>query len=65
MKKEEIMKKIDLLYAEYKEECEDIAEGCIEEGYPSNGSNYELRSSSLWDDYYKEQIYFYESLLED
>lgn len=28
---------------EYRKECEEIEEQCKEEGYPSNGSNSELR----------------------
>lgn len=36
---------------EYNEECELIAQECEEEGYPSHGSNYELRCSQLREDY--------------
>lgn len=35
----------------YKEECERIAEECEAEGYPSNGSNYDLRCENLWNSY--------------
>ncbi len=37
--------------AEYDEECERIAEDCAAEGYPSHGSNYELRIEELRDWY--------------
>ena len=33
--------------------CEDIAEQCKEEGYPSHGSNYDLRVSDLQKEYRK------------
>lgn len=39
--------------AEYKAECEAIAEQCEAEGYPAMGSNYELRCSQL-EPYYPE-----------
>ena len=35
----------------YKEDCARIAEQCEEEGYPSHGSNYELRVDNLEGDY--------------
>lgn len=35
---------IDKMYAE---ECAEISAQCEEEGYPSHGSNYELRCESL------------------
>ena len=38
---------------QYKEECEEIAIQCEEEGYPSNGSNYDLRVAAL-EPYYPE-----------
>lgn len=31
------------LESEYLEECKNIADECVDEGYPSCGSNYELR----------------------
>ena len=43
------------LRAEYAKECEKIADQCVEEGYPSNGSNYELRCADARK-YYDEQI---------
>ena len=42
------------LRAEYAKECEKIADQCVEEGYPSHGSNYELRCESICS-YYDEQ----------
>ena len=42
------------LRAEYAKECEKIADQCVEEGYPSNGSNYELRCENI-SSYYDEQ----------
>ena len=41
------------LYDQYLEECRQISEQCVEEGYPSNGSNYELRVEAL-EQYYPE-----------
>ena len=32
-----------LYWEEYKTGCEEIAHECAEEGYPSHGSNYDLR----------------------
>lgn len=49
MTKEELME-------EFKEACEEIAQECAEEGYPSYGSTYELRCSALWHDYYKDAL---------
>ena len=31
----------------YKAECEEISDQCVEEGYPSYGSNYGLRVEQL------------------
>ena len=33
--------------AAYNKECEEIALQCEEEGYPSHGSNYDLRVEAL------------------
>lgn len=44
------------LLDEFEACCEDIARGCEEEGYPSHGSNYELRCASEWRDYYLPQL---------
>ena len=41
-----------LICALYEMECERISADCVAEGYPSHGSNYELRVSGLWDKYY-------------
>ena len=35
------------LEKQYREECQEIAEQCEAEGYPANGSNYELRCSEV------------------
>ena len=37
------VEEICALEKQYLEECEDIAKQCEEEGYPSHGSNYDLR----------------------
>ena len=37
----------------YTEECEDISSECEAEGYPSNGSNYDLRCENLGNSYYQ------------
>lgn len=37
--------------AEYIAECDSISDQCIEEGYPSHGSNYELRVEAIQPDY--------------
>lgn len=37
----------------FEDDCEDIAEQCKEEGYPSHGSNYDLRVSDLQKKYRK------------
>lgn len=47
--------KIYELEKAYQEECQEIAEQCEAEGYPSNGSNYELRCENARA-YYDEQI---------
>ena len=47
--------KICSLEKQYREECQEIAEQCEAEGYPSNGSNYELRCENARK-YYDEQI---------
>lgn len=43
------------LEKQYREECQEIAEQCEAEGYPANGSNYELRCSEVRK-YYDEQF---------
>lgn len=47
--------KICELEQQYRNECQEIAEQCEAEGYPANGSNYELRCSEARK-YYDEQI---------
>lgn len=47
--------KICELEKAYQDECHEIAEQCEAEGYPSNGSNYELRCENART-YYDEQI---------
>ena len=47
--------KICELEQQYRNECEEIAEQCEAEGYPANGSNYELRCADARK-YYEEQI---------
>lgn len=39
------IEKICNLEAQYLKECEEIAEECEAEGYPSYGNNYDLRCS--------------------
>lgn len=39
------------LYKQYEQELLEIEEGCEEEGYPSNGCNYELRVERLQEMY--------------
>ena len=51
----EDIEEICRLETEYAKECEDIAEQCEEEGYPSYGSNYELRCEAARK-YYDEQL---------
>ena len=46
--------KIVKLRVECLEECENIAEQCEEEGYPSHGCNYDLRCESIRE-WYNEQ----------
>jgi len=51
----EDIEEICRLEIEYAQECEEIANQCIEEGYPSHGSNYDLRCENARR-YYDEQI---------
>ena len=37
----------------YTGQCEDISSECEAEGYPSNGSNYDLRCENLGNSYYQ------------
>ena len=50
-----IDREIQELLTSYDEDCKDIADLCVEEGYPSHGSNYELRCESLWNSFYAEE----------
>ncbi len=43
------------LEKEYQEECDVISEECVAEGYPSHGSNYDLRCEQARK-YYDEQL---------
>ncbi len=33
---------------EYQAECAEISAQCVDEGYPSHGSNYELRANEAY-----------------
>ena len=44
------------LYNQYLAECEEIAQECEDEGYPSRGSNYEVRCKALWDRFYADDL---------
>lgn len=39
------------LWDEYLDACDEIARECEAEGYPSHGSNYELRVANLQESY--------------
>ena len=39
------------IYEEYLTRCEAIADQCEADGYPANGSNYDLRVEQLQADY--------------
>lgn len=45
------MRTYEQALAEYAAECEAIAIQCAEEGYPSHGSNYDLRVEAIEGDY--------------
>lgn len=53
--KKEDIEKICRLEAAYMDECEKIADQCELEGYPANGSNYDLRCAVVRK-YYDEQL---------
>lgn len=55
MTREERDRKVDELYNQFLAECEEIADQCEEEGYPSHGSNYDLRCDDAWN-WYKPAI---------
>lgn len=54
-RKKEILEEIEKINAARERELEDIAAGCVEEGYPAYGSNYELRAESV-DRFFDDQI---------
>ena len=62
--KKEDIKEICEIEKAYLEECEEIAEECRDEGYPSHGSNYELRCS-VARKYYDEQLALIDSKYEE
>lgn len=39
----------------FKADCREISEDCVSEGYPSHGSNYELRCEAWWNRMYAEE----------
>lgn len=47
-----ILAQIKALKKDLALECEEIANQCEEEGYPSHGSNYELRCESVREEYW-------------
>lgn len=42
---------IEEIMDQFQKDCTEISAECVEEGYPSHGSNYDLRRESLWKDY--------------
>lgn len=60
----EDIEQICRLEAECAQECEEIADQCAEEGYPSMGSNYDLRCENARR-YYDEQIALIDSKYEE
>lgn len=42
------------LEKEFAEECEKIADECTAEGYPSHGTNYDLRCANIRESYDEE-----------
>lgn len=54
--KKEIEAEIKELYERFKEDCRDEEQQCEAEGYPSRGSNYELRCADNWNRFYKEEL---------
>ena len=41
------MRTYEQALADFQKECDEIAAQCVEEGYPSHGSNYDLRVEAL------------------
>jgi hypothetical protein len=62
--KKEDIEEICRLEAAYIDECEEIADQCELEGYPANGSNYELRCSEARK-YYDEKLALIDSRYEE
>ena len=62
--KKEDIEKICRLEATYIDECEGIADQVELEGYPTNGSNYDLRCSEARK-YYDEQLELIDSKYEE
>ena len=46
-----MISELDMLYDQFLSECEEIAEECEAEGYPAQGSNYDLRVEQLMQKY--------------
>lgn len=45
------MSDFEKILADFDAEVEEIRDECVAEGYPSNGSNFELRYEQLYNDY--------------
>lgn len=60
----EDIEEICRLESEYAQKCEEIADQCSAEGYPSWGSNYDLRCENARR-YYDEQIALIDSEYEE
>ena len=58
MNNEEIT--IETIIKWFAEDCIRIAVECEEEGYPSHGSNYELRCESAWNSYEQNYPWLFE-----
>lgn len=60
----DLQKRIESVEAEYRELRREIARGCMREGYPSHGSNYDLRVEYHGAPYEAELDELYEQLYE-
>lgn len=60
---EDINRIIDLELA-FEEECEEIADECEAEGYPANGSNYDLRCA-VARQWYDEELAYIDAKYEE
>ena len=47
----------NIVNACFQQECHEIAQDCVNEGYPSHGSNYDMRVDQL-ENYYDEMFWF-------